>query len=192
MATHTQTEQPEQISLKEELRREKISRQMIKANAKRKAKKKAEQEAIEERNKLLDFQDLCRAIRSKDYPGMILSAIRGACDTVGNTEEYPAETQADSIWNTFCDVAQLANEDTVPDATRLSFAQTLIHAASIAEYAKLRDAELESSQVAENLNLREALNKDRSGVVRQLREAYQDGLITLDDIDGTPAEVDYL
>jgi len=133
-------------------------------------------------------------IRRRDHAGSILNAIRGACDLVGDTEEYPAEDEAAAIWNTFCDVASMMNDEDadISDSTRLSFAQTLIHAGAVAEHSKNIKTQQAGSRTAENLNLREALSKDRSGVINHLRELIRDGLITLDDIDPPPLEIDDL
>lgn len=169
-----------------------IDRQRTK-RAKERRQRDQQQEANAARQakqlELKHFRDVTRAIRQGKSAEAILAAIRGACDQVGNTEADPVDTLADAIWNTFCDVARLANEEDVPNATRLSFAQTLIHAAAVAEHRLAVETQQEIRGVVQNLNLGEAIKEDRHRVISEIRRAIEAGLITVDDIDPAPIDV---
>lgn len=188
------SKQPDAPLTASEITKEKRRKAQLARREKQRREKEAQQAARASREKNLRWQETARAIREGDYPQAILAAVKGAIDSVGNTEEYPADDLADACWNCFVEVAQLANDEDVPKATRLAYAQTLVHAAAVAEYRLAVESDCRGTGIAENLNydevMRDMLQADRIRLVNAVRRLVDSGEIGIDEIDRPPDVVD--
>ncbi|WP_437202006.1 hypothetical protein [Planctomicrobium sp. SH664] len=138
------------------------------------------------REQIRAIAKVATAIRAENTPEAILLAVRRSLRPEAGSEGNEAENVAAGLPGVVASVSDLASHPGTPPAVRLSFVETLLHVAAVAE---LRAAGREEPQGVrlDSVTLQELLLTNRPRIIAELRRLLCEGIINADDIDPTPA-----